>query len=193
MKDILDSLSQEYPNCNVYLYGSHVYGTQNEKSDMDFIIVGTATEYSFVKENLGDIHCLPWEKFIQKINEMEISILECLFLDPSLKRESKQIQFNIDLPLLRSSCSAKASNSWVKTKKKLEVENEPYIGQKSLFHSLRILTFALSIAKTGKIDFNQASLWQEVQSIDLNWQALNSHFKPKYNALKSELRKVIPS
>ena len=191
LNELFIDIANEFPKCNIYLYGSQVYQTQTALSDFDFIIVGTKTEFS-EKRSFGDIHCVPWDTFEQRLAEHEISFLECMFLLPNQKYEYQKINWSLDLALLRTSCSAKASNSWVKAKKKLEVENEPYIAQKSIFHSLRILKFAISLAETNQIDLIQTNLWNEVQSKPLSWEVWNKDFKPVYNQLKSHLRTVSP-
>lgn len=191
IQSLFIDLANEFPKCNIYLYGSQVYGTQTELSDYDFIIVGTPSDFS-EKRSFGDITCLTWESFQLKLDEHDISQIECMFLSPSQKYEHQMIKWSLDLTKLRSSCSAKASNSWIKAKKKLEVEDEPYIAQKSLFHSLRILKFAISLAESKSIDFHQQNLWNEVKSLPLDWETWNKTFKPTYNELKSHLRTLSP-
>lgn len=123
----------------------------------------------------------------------EISALECYFLPKELTREVFSLHWELNLEQLRISCSQKASNSWVKAKKKLTVEKEPYIAQKSLFHSLRILAFAIEISQSGELtNFDSNSLWKEVSALPLNWDLWNRTFKPRYNFLKSEFKKNAP-
>ena len=54
---------------------------------------------------------------------------------------------------IRNSFSHVASNSFVKCKKKIEVEAsyDPHTGRKSLWHSLRIVDFGIQILKHDKI------------------------------------------
>jgi predicted nucleotidyltransferase len=189
---LLDQLQNKYPESNIYLYGSHVYGTNGEKSDYDFIVVGNLPTSS-EKPEFGDLHFYSKEDFTRLLQEQEISALECYFLPPEFKRESFPLTWSLNLEQLRASCAQKASNSWVKAKKKLLVEQEPYIAQKSLFHSLRILHFAIELATTETlINFNSLSLWQEVQSLPLDWDQWVDHFKPQYNSLKSQFKKSAP-
>jgi predicted nucleotidyltransferase len=192
ISNLLTQLQNKYPESNIYLYGSHVYQTNNDKSDYDFIIVGEH-ETNSVKTELGDLHFYSRSDFNQLLQSHEISALECFFLPQEFKKETFPLSWQLDLDKLRASCSQKASNSWVKAKKKLQVENEPYLAQKSLFHSLRILKFATEIAATGKLsNFESTSLWQEVSSLPLNWNTWSDKFKPQYNSLKSEFKKIAP-
>lgn len=186
----LTEITKQYPGCNVYSYGSWTYGTQNEKSDLDFIVVGDNVSTESQIHSWGDLHLFSTSDFIQKIKEHEISALECLFLPEKLKQEYFKIEFTLNLEVLRHSISQKSSNSWVKAKKKLEVEKELYIAQKSLFHSLRILTFGIELAQTGKItNYNQSQLWKMVLDCPPEkWSSL----KPLYNSLKSKFKEVCP-
>lgn len=194
LNQLLNELSKEFPLCNIYTYGSWVYKTNSELSDFDFIITGPNVSTTSEVRDFGDIHFYSVPDFRNKLIEHEISILECLFLSNDLKIEkSSLLEFTLNLSNLRDSCSQKASNSWVKAKKKILIENEPYIAQKSLFHSLRILKFAIQIAQYGKIvDFNQSHLWNEIKSLPLDWELWNQNYKPVYNSLKSEFKRISP-
>lgn len=193
IQNLLDQLQLKYPQCNIYLYGSHVYNTNSEKSDYDFIIVGNTTSEESIKTEFGDLHFYSKPDFMNLLYRQEISALECYFLPEEFKRERFPLEWTLDLGKLRDSCSQKSSNSWVKAKKKLLVENEPYLAQKSLFHSLRIIQFAIQIAATGKLsNFDTRILWNEVVSLPLDWEHWVSHFKSRYNSLKSEFKKNAP-
>lgn len=193
IQNLLNQLQLQYSECNIYLYGSHVYNTNGDQSDYDFIIVGNITSEESIKTEFGDLHFYSKPDFINLLSRQEISALECYFLPNEFKRERFTLEWKLDLGRLRDSCSQKSSNSWVKAKKKLLVENETYIAQKSLFHSLRILNFAIQIATTGKLsNFDSKPLWNEVNSLPLDWEKWASHFKPIYNSLKSEFKKIAP-
>jgi hypothetical protein len=77
--------------------------------------------------------------------------LECFFnTSPILKYDT---EFELDLFSLRKKISAICNNSWVKASKKLNlVEEDDYTGLKSLFHSFRILSFGIDLAKDNKIN-----------------------------------------
>ena len=99
---------------------------------------------------------------------------------------------------IRQSFSGTASNSWAKAHKKMTVEKDfdMYRGQKSLFHSLRILMFANQICETGDIyDFKEATqLWWEIYGVPegTTWEYYKEKYKPLYNQLRSKLAILAP-
>lgn len=150
--------------------GSTLFGTRDELSDTDLgCIVDdghdmsglTHTEeagfenrlYSgtLVKDGVvTDIQYVREGDFIDMVEEHRVFALEALFQEPCagyLKH------FTLDRWRLRQEFSAVSSNSWVKAKKKMTVEKDLDMrcGAKSLFHSIRILMFAVQIARHGKI------------------------------------------
>jgi len=184
---------------NLYLYGSRVYGTASNDSDWDFIVVcKDDITGKQIKHKLYDITFYQEEDFVEKIEVHEISVLECLFLDESqmwIKNKSYRSYFNLNKSKLRTSISTKASNSWVKAKKKVEVE-ESYdlnTAQKSLFHSLRILSYGLQLAKYGCINNYSCSneVLKKVRTL-YSWEAMNNTFKKDFNRLKTEFKLLAP-
>lgn len=126
LHDII-KITGDYANniINAYCYGSKVYGTQNGKSDDDFIFVlKDRTRPHFLSDKINVTYYSTTE-FIRLAEAHEISILECLFLPEFFKlKENLKLKFVLDKSLLRKSISAKASNSFVKAKKKLTVKND---------------------------------------------------------------------
>ena len=195
---------------NVYSYGSRVYQTASFDSDYDFLVV-CETEKENVelrfKEGIQignlfnevNIHLFSIKGFQQLIEEHKINFLESYFLPEAYKlKEEHQFSFELDLPKLRKEISSKSSNSWVKCKKKLTVEEDAYyIGIKSLFHSLRILKFGMQIAKFGKIiDYTEANpLWEEISLAGKqkkNWEYFKDKYQKLYNSLATDFRKLAP-
>lgn len=102
---------------------------------------------------------------------------------------SKDVQVQVLSPAL------KASHSFVKAKKKIEKEKDYYIGWKSLFHSLRILTFGTQIAQMGKIENYGAAnhIWFDIlKDPHYEWAYYEDKYKPIYNDLATTFRKVAP-
>ncbi len=118
----------------LYPYGSRVYGTANEQSDYDFICVCGIKSTDEVKFSFGDVTYYTETEFRNAIEEHEISILECAWTKPIVDELHMVVHPLIDKAKLRTSISAKASNSWVKCKKKLTVgsvvEKYPYNGER---------------------------------------------------------------
>jgi len=188
----------------VYPYGSRVYGTANKQSDYDFIVIikkKTNTQYS---DKLININFYTPEEHQQRLNDHEISALECHFLDHKwmlfdsnhpLNKKNIEFQFQLNLPKLRQSLSAKSSNSWVKAKKKLIVEKDLdlNIGRKSLFHSIRIINYGIQIARYGKIiDYTSCnSLYKDIME-QYSWPEMVLSYKKIYNNILTEFRQLAP-
>lgn len=184
---------------NVYQYGSRVYECHNEQSDFDYIAIADTDKDIEEISGEDDYTIYSLNMFKQKLLEHEISILECMYLPQD--KIVKQL-LNIGMPIinlskLRHSISSKVSNSFVKCKKKLTVEKDfnPYTGKKSLFHSLRIIMFGIQLAKYGEItDYTVANkYWDDIVNNPCNdWDFYKQTYKPIYNNLMTEFRKVAP-
>ena len=184
---------------NIYQYGSRVYGTASDKSDYDFIIITTDSPFEIPKLRNKSIEIQYFSKseFENRIKNQKIDALECLSLDEKfIIKKIEDFKSVKNIQKLRESISQTSSNSWVKAKKKITLENEDsYIGLKSIFHSLRILDFGIQIAKHGKIlDFSSSNkIWEDIKSLkNPSWETLNSLFKEEYNRRKSNFKKVAP-
>lgn len=186
----------------VYRYGSRVYGTASEQSDHDYIVIhkgsssNDAQQYDSHTKDLS-VHTYHEESWQRHLDAHKIFAMECYSIDPTYRSSVKSpFTFTLNHAELRKEISSKASNSWVKCKKKLTVEQgEEYIGVKSLFHSFRIPMFGIQIAQYGRVvDFTTAnSLWfDELEPILYTkpvWEELKEKYQPRHNALMSEFRK----
>jgi len=178
-------------------YGSKVYGTAGKDSDDDYIAIVPAnrkatTGEEYWRDNVN-IHIYNRNHFQDQLNRHKIHALEAYYLPDG--QVAKQFSFTLDVKALRHEVCAKASNSFVKAKKKLEVEKDFYIGWKSLFHSLRILNFGKQIAAYGNIqDYGAANkYWFEIRDAQqYDWQYFKDKYQPVYNNLATEFRKVAP-
>lgn len=181
----------------VFPYGSRVYGTHFKNSDHDYIIVHdgeTGQEHLINGINFTLYNKDHWQDML---NAHHISALECYFLPDHLKNYDAEsvFTFSLDKNILRSSISEKASHSWVKAKKKIEVEKEYYLGWKSLFHSLRILNFGMQIAVHEKIEnYSEVNhLWTDILMHQYyTWDKIKTEYQSLYNKLASAFRKVCP-
>lgn len=132
------------------------------------------------------------------LNDHHITALECYFLPQIHTYHCDQtFDFKLNLQQLRKSISEKASHSWVKAKKKFEIEDDRkiYIGKKSLFHSMRIIDFGIQIARYGKIEYYNSGvdLWLRIKDIQSEkWKDYEAEFKPLFNEMMSEFRKWAP-
>jgi predicted nucleotidyltransferase len=182
----------------LFPYGSRVYGTTSDKSDHDYNAVildrrnsvQTGEEYRHGDTN---IHIYTRNDWQHQLNEHKIHTLEALYLPDGVCKS--HFNFDLDLTKLRHSLSEKASHSFVKARKKIEKEKNFYIGWKSLFHSLRILTFGTQIAEMGKItDYSAANqYWFDIlREPHYEWAWFDEKYGPVYNELATRFRKVAP-
>lgn len=178
--------------------GSHLYKTNHSNSDNDYIVIGSSVNQECTAIGLNgrtDHQYLTAATFQEMLDAHDIKALEVFFFaNNAVQLNLNGFKFKINHTKLRDSISATSSNSWVKCKKKL-ADGEFYIGQKSLFHSIRILMFGISIAKTGRIeDYSCANMvYTDVVVGDKrDWAQIKEKYQPIYNNLKSEFKKWAP-
>lgn len=183
---------------SLYLYGSRVYGTHDEKSDYDYLMVSGVLQEPFIQFKHDDLNVTVFslDEWVKRLQEHEISALECLYLPKEMiLKNNADFNVTIDSQVLRRAVSAKASNSFVKAKKKFTVENDIYVGKKSLFHALRIPMFGEQLAKHGRIvDYTVANhYWNQIKGCGIDdWSYFQKKYKPVFNNIMSEFRKVAP-
>ena len=179
---------------NVYQFGSRSYGTFNEWSDYDFIVVcnNPYFEKEIKLENFN-IHLVTLDIFYQKLKAHIPTAVESYFLPQNLKFERVEIDWSPNISSLRHSFSHQSSNSWVKGKKKI-VQGDYQIGIKSVFHSLRIPLFGTQISKFGKIsNFSEANwIWDRLNSKYWTWVEIDAEFRSLRNEILSEFRESAP-
>ena len=185
----------------IYPYGSRVYGNFHKNSDYDFIVIVKKKTTDQFSDNYININYYTVAEHQQRLDDHEISALECYFLPQKtldnisylFEKPYPKFRFTLDTVKLRHSLSAKSSNSWVKCKKKLTIPQDfdLNIGRKSMFHSFRIIEFGIQIATHGEI-VNYAScndLYKEIMGY-YEWTDLFDTFKLRYNSLLTEFRKL---
>ena len=186
----------------LYPYGSRVYGTDQPDSDYDYILVSEDAGNGEMIQGDKNYKCMSPAHFQKLLDEHNISALECLFLPEELVIVHPKVPwtFKLDKLKLRRSISAKANHSWVKAKKKLIfpydwATDETRRGQKSLFHSFRILNYGIQIAKDGKITNYAAAndIFEEIMTDpNISWDNYEAKWKKRHNFLFSEFRKLAP-
>lgn len=203
--DILNKLNLDYKIVDVQHYGSTVYGTRTEKSDIDIIVVCDSQEDLYVIYQSKDypeladyptdidLHVISVRSFQELLDEHDIMALETYY---QMYEDGKELfKFTLDLDTLRRKISAVVNNSWSKARKKLDIpEEDEYLGLKSLFHSIRILSYGIDIAKDGKIDFKNvlingkkiscSNFWHRIrQKYESGWRW--KEFKAEYTSLQN--------
>lgn len=192
-------------------YGSKVYGTFTEKSDNDIVVILDSDEQfyevSVFKEYNLDLHIISFREFERLLQKHDIMALEVFYSNEAHLR--KHFNFNIIHDTLRRSVSSVCGNSWSKARKKLEIpEESDYIAIKSLFHSIRILSYGIDLAKDGKIDFKNVlinsntgekitceNLWYSIQQkyeSGWRWSEFKAQYTPLQNANATYFRKLAP-
>ena len=158
--------------------------------------------YSWFDE-VHDHEYVSESRFLKMIDDNDIVALEAIFLPdgPAFGLTSKlkeyRERFKLNKWKLRENISSICSNSWVKCKKKLTVEKDYNlrIGQKSLFHALRIYMFGVQIAETGRINDYQCAkeLWNEIESAENPvWEYYKEKYQQKFNELRSKMVELCP-
>ena len=160
---------------NVYLYGSRVYGTARKESDYDIIMIaGHLLEHEEKRTKIGNIllniHIITPDKFLSDLKMHNIMNLECLFaLQLARLQEKIVLPVEINVKKLIKNNLAQSYSSWQGGKMKIQ-NYDFHRGLKSIFHSLRMLMFAIQIAEHGKIvNFSEANyLYPEIVDCDEN-------------------------
>lgn len=143
----LDKFISNHVNTS-YSYGSHVYGTNTDESDFDQIVIvdDDCTDYvddnqiecEFSNGHIFQFTIYTKSEFDKKLANCDVDALECYFLSNDQKlvyvdrSEAYDYKLELDREKVYRNFSQTASNSWVKCKKKLEVEHDYRVGKKSL-------------------------------------------------------------
>lgn len=205
----------------IFSYGSTVYGNKTP-DDFDFIVITENYDGSFYK-TIDNIEIqatfYSFDKFKSELERHEIAMIECMCIpmdndvfiveyDNDIKKMFND--FILDKSKLRTAISKKSSNSYVKAKKKIILEKDFDIASshKSLWHSFRMVKFAMEYCQTQTIDFSAANdlysvihedydklgLFHSTQDIDYTnaWNALHAKYKPIHNTILSEFRTFAP-
>ena len=183
----------------IYTFGSYVYGTNDELSDKDYIVVTKTPEVS----TDNNFHFYTEEEFQRLLNNCDIQMLECVFLPQHLRiGNGHPYYINIDKQVLRRSISTISSNSWVKGKKKLTVmgDYDLRIGLKSIYHSLRILDYGIQICQFDKIvDWGRMNyVLEDIKKMSLSystvelWEKIDEKYRKTFNFLSSQFKILAP-
>lgn len=197
---IIEEMKNDPNILNIYMFGSFVYGTNNENSDNDLIIV---TDTKIISTDIN-IHYYTISEFQTLINNFEIQMLECFFLPDKFKiKEIHKFYLPvIDKTLLRINISTITSNSYQKCKKKLTImgDYDKYLAVKSMFHSLRILDYGIQIATNGEIkDYSSMNyvmedlmkISEKSDYIEL-WNLIETKYKKIFNNKASIFKQLCP-
>jgi hypothetical protein len=175
---ILSELRIDEDVLNIYEYGSRIYGTANEDSDYDYIIVtkGSILKSGAFKQNAisnktRTIQGVLYSRsgFIDAINNYDISALECLSLPEESIIQAKW-PFKVSKwnnKEMVKKIITKASNSWHIAD--LQAKDDwKHSAKKGIFHALRILHFGIQLIENQKIvDFEECNyIWEDFRLTD---------------------------
>lgn len=172
--------------------GSRVYGTAHPHSDEDFIAVLTNEKGQrdlIFRKNIN-IVVYTRSSFQGALDDQSLFAIEAMFLPPEhrLKEPRPPFTYKLDKRRLTDAVTEKSLLDYEKAKKTFK--DEPGPAKKKLFHSLRLLLFALQLIKTGRIeDYHEASLlWSEIKQHEtIEWSELEEIYGPRREELSEEL------
>lgn len=203
---MINLIQEKYNAHAVFPYGSSVYGNK-KPDDYDFIVVSDQPYFQEQYEIDGvkiEISNYSKDDFMERLNQHDISALECIYINHKDKFITDDFRntlntFVLNKEKMRDGCSQKSSNSYVKAKKKLIVEEDfnMTVSLKSLWHSIRILDFGLQIAQQGKINPTSCNdrydeILKDYLVFNNDWTKLHEKYRPIYNAMASEFKLACP-
>ncbi|AYV76438.1 MAG: hypothetical protein Terrestrivirus6_64 [Terrestrivirus sp.] len=188
IRNILHDKGYDFTILHCSLYGSSLYGTWSETSDYDvFIIINEDINDIDIHDEIYKINDKDTKidltiRSIKRFNEMvkfcDVNAVEIMMSSVSailfedVQKTVKVIyeSFNPKNPetalAIRKSFSAKSDWAEVRARKKL-IDKEYKVAIRSVYHSYRIIKFAVQIGKHGKIiDWTEANdLFDELKVI----------------------------
>ena len=178
---------------NVYLFGSRVYGSAGIDSDYDLIVVANSMqEAAEIRSGDLNIHIHTPDKFRKDLFDFDMHNLECLFAPDFARIQMKvpvvDANFKIKPEQLKFKAMSQSYNSFHKAKLKF-LDEDFYTGGKSLYHSLRILMFAIQILGINRriYNFGEANdIWKKVQNDILCMENSESEYLRPWEYMKNE-------
>jgi len=182
---------------NIYMFGSRVYGTANEFSDYDFIVLASSMmEKQEIRHKEYNIHVHIPSVFLDGLKEYQMQYLECIYAPQDAKIQEKLVlpdkTFQLKPDMLVYKGMAQSYNSFNKAKDKI-IDGDLYRGTKGIFHSIRILQFFHQIIENGKItDFSSANdIWNMLKEDYDNEVSDWKYYKEKYLPIKIKFEQLI--
>ena len=169
----------------VYPYGSRVYGTHNESSDHDWVIVyrsallpnGAFKNNAITSaDHKHQAICYSRSGFRSAVDSYDITALECVFL-PKEQVAIEDLAFPVRKwtpKEMASTIITKASDSWFKAINHFAGGRHEQ-SKKGIFHAIRIIGFGQQMAEHGRIvdysGFNQAhkTIFSDEQFLTRNY------------------------
>lgn len=179
-------------------FGSQTYNLTNKYSDKDYIM--------FVKDESEisldpNIEFYTLERFLINLNNSSVKEVELYYLYQDMFKDNGVV-YTINKQAYRKQLSATVSNSYVKAKKKIK-DSEHYVGIKSYFHCIRLLTFAIYLSKHNKLDFKYLNTILKfyyddivIKNLDNKseylFEIIDATYRPYLNYLKTQFKLEYP-
>lgn len=207
---MLEELMENDGVLGIFEYGSIVYGTNNELSDKDYIVIvidSIKSETGIGGVNIkgkdgNDYNFYTISNWKTKMEELHLEALEISYMHEKhcIKYLSGSNLFCMtigkkDKVKTRQRISSVASNSWDKARKKLIVEKDfsPRTAKKSLWHSIRILNYGKQLLLYGYIkDYGAMNyMYDEIVNCPINdWDYYDKKYRPLLLAMRTEFREL---
>ena len=179
----------------VFRVGSRVYGTASPASDEDFVAVlsraGARQDLLFAEGINVIVH--DRSSFQRALERQSVLVLECFFAprEHRLHETGPVFCWSYDAEKLAAAALTTSDKDFHKAERIFD--DEPDAARKKLFHSLRVLLFALEIARTRRLaDFTMAApLWRAIAAHPASdWPALGRRFGPERDRLLADLSRL---
>lgn len=185
---------------NVYPFGSQIYKTATYKSDHDFIVIvnNNVTDKDLREKSANklNINIFNEGRFLEKLQDHKMAILECISLPPELMlKNSKQFNFKLNSSKLLEYVTIKCDDDWNRAYKAC-IEGNIYSAQKSIFHVIRSLDFGIQIMNNGKItDYSSMNdIWFDLKDFySFDWKPYEEYFGGIYIDLLRDIMKIYRS
>ena len=178
---------------SIYLSGSQVYGTNTLNSDFDFLVVASSLhKHKEFYDGTYNIHVKTPDTFNDELWAHQMLAMECIYAPYFAKIEGEKLlnNFKLDYVKLKRKSLSESYSSWFRAKRMLR-DGDVERGMKSIWHSIRILMFALQIMDEGNIyDFSEANgYWEQmVESDGTDWTFFKDMLLPLKRDLENMLR-----
>lgn len=188
------------------IYGSHVYNTATEESDVDVYVVlptfePNMTENTSIYVDRLDIRAIEKDRFALALQANEAKALEMIFIPEQFVLVGDSFIYRNSLvlfdPYLRHTFGEAARAAWNRGIKKLTYETNPAehrLGKKSLYHAVRIFKYASQLHTMKRIDFamldEERSFYLNIRDHNVTDLLINGHLDDTYKRYNKQFRQI---
>lgn len=136
---------------NIYLVGSRLWGTHEDDSDFDLVVVvadgtlsGSTVRSATTVGGCFDVQLVPESAYREGVEGSDIILAVCASLPQThVWRERTRVLPSHRIPVLVSTAIESSSKSWARAKKDVTVRREVIRGCKGVIHAIRLRALAL--------------------------------------------------